>query len=105
MCKSGGAGVKCNFSTIILLNSHDAFGVHVWRTVGIGQQWMEVGWARIGCGARRAELGYHLAEGSAWLSASDAGANSTQLSYAAFELRLEIERIAFEFFLRLNRDR
>jgi len=41
--------VKCNFSTTILLKSHDAFGAHVWRTVGIGQHWVELEWARIGC--------------------------------------------------------
>jgi hypothetical protein len=29
---------------MILLNLHDAFGVHVWRAVGSGQYWIAMGW-------------------------------------------------------------
>lgn len=52
---------------------------------------------------RQAAIGYHLAEGEAWLAASSSGEHTTLLSYAAFELRLEIERVALELLARMQR--
>ena len=51
---------------------------------------------------RSRQIGYHCAEAELWLVASNSGVNTTPLSYAAFELRLEIERIAVELLLRLQ---
>jgi hypothetical protein len=51
---------------------------------------------------RSRQIGYHCAEAELWLAASDNGINTTPLSYAAFELRLEIERIAVELLVRLG---
>lgn len=45
---------------------------------------------------RRPESNYHLAEGKAWLSQATGGANTTAIAYAAFEFRLQIERIGFQ---------
>lgn len=52
---------------------------------------------------RQATIGYHLAEAEAWLAASGNGEYTTPLTYAAFELRLEIERIALELLARIQR--
>jgi hypothetical protein len=54
---------------------------------------------------RSRQIGYHCAEAELWLAASDGGVNTTPLSYAAFEMRLEIERIAVELLVRLRGDR
>jgi hypothetical protein len=51
---------------------------------------------------RDSAIGYHLAEGEAWLSASERGTHTTLLSYSAFEFRLEIERVAVELFVRIR---
>lgn len=51
---------------------------------------------------RQAAIGYHLAEGEAWLAASNNGEHTTPLAYAAFELRLEIERVALELLARMQ---
>jgi len=51
---------------------------------------------------RSRQIGYHCAEAELWLAASNGGVNTTPLSYAAFELRLEIERIAVELLLRIQ---
>src|SRR4051812_16561351 len=51
---------------------------------------------------RQNAVGYHLAEAEAWLAASNGGEYTTPLSYAAFELRLEIERIAVELLGRIK---
>jgi hypothetical protein len=51
---------------------------------------------------RSRQIGYHCAEAELWLAASNSGVNTTPLSYAAFELRLEIERIAVELLLRIQ---
>jgi len=53
---------------------------------------------------RRSQIGYHVAEAEAWLDASENGARTTLLAYAAFELRLEIERIALELLARIRGD-
>lgn len=54
---------------------------------------------------RSRQIGYHCAEAELWLAASNGGANTTPLSYGAFELRLEIERIAVELLVRIRGDR
>lgn len=54
---------------------------------------------------RSRQIGYHCAEAEAWLAASNSGVNTTPLAYAAFELRLEIERIAVEMLVRIRGDR
>jgi hypothetical protein len=51
---------------------------------------------------RSRQIGYHCAEAELWLAASKEGGNTTPLSYAAFELRLEIERIAVELLVRVQ---
>jgi hypothetical protein len=51
---------------------------------------------------RSRKIGYHCAEAELWLAASNGGVNTTPLSYAAFELRLEIERIAVELLLHIQ---
>ena len=53
---------------------------------------------------RRSQIGYHVAEAEAWLDACENGARTTLLAYAAFELRLEIERIAIELLARIRGD-
>lgn len=53
---------------------------------------------------RHRDIGYHLAEAEAWLSASGAGKHTTLLSYAAFEMRIEIERVALELLGRIQGD-
>jgi hypothetical protein len=53
---------------------------------------------------RQSDIGYHLAEAEAWLTASDSGRRTTPLAYAAFELRLETERVAFELLTRIRGD-
>lgn len=53
---------------------------------------------------RKLQIGYHLAEAEMWLAASAHGAHSTPLAYAAFELRLEVERVALELLVRMRGD-
>jgi len=43
------------------------------------------------------ELAHHVRQGVAWLSASAKGENTAALSYAAFELRLAVERLAVHY--------
>jgi len=43
------------------------------------------------------ELAHHIRQGMAWLSASAEGENTAALSYAAFELRLAVERLAVHY--------
>ena len=43
------------------------------------------------------DLAHHVRQGVAWLSASDEGENTAALSYAAFELRFAIERLAVHY--------
>lgn len=43
------------------------------------------------------ELAHHVRQGIAWLSASAEGENTAALSYAAFELRFAIERLAVHY--------
>jgi hypothetical protein len=51
---------------------------------------------------RHPAVNYHYEEGKAWLSQSKRGKNSTALSYAAFEFRLAIERIVFQYWFTIN---
>jgi hypothetical protein len=49
----------------------------------------------------RPELAHHVRQGVAWLSASDEGENTAALSYAAFELRFAVERLAIQYWATL----
>ena len=53
---------------------------------------------------RSRQIGYHLAEAESWLAASENGARTTLLAYAAFELRIEIECVALELLARVQGD-
>ena len=46
-------------------------------------------------------LAHHVQQGQAWLSASTEGENTAALSYAAFELRFAVERIAVHYWAAL----
>jgi hypothetical protein len=50
---------------------------------------------------RSPELRHHVLQGIAWLAESAGGANTTALSYAAFEFRLAIERIGLQYWIQL----
>ena len=43
------------------------------------------------------DLAHHVRQGVAWLSASAEGENAAALSYAAFELRFAVERLAIHY--------
>lgn len=43
------------------------------------------------------DLPHHISQGVAWLSASNNGENTAALSYAAFELRFAVERLAIHY--------
>jgi hypothetical protein len=47
------------------------------------------------------ELDHHLKQGLAWLSACAEGENTAALSYAAFEFRFAIERLALHYWIAL----
>ena len=47
------------------------------------------------------ELAHHVRQGVAWLSASGEGENTAALSYAAFELRFAVERLAVHYWAAL----
>ena len=47
------------------------------------------------------DLAHHVQQGLAWLSASAEGENTAALSYAAFELRFAVERIAVHYWAAL----
>ena len=47
------------------------------------------------------ELAHHVRQGVAWLSASGEGENTAALSYAAFELRFAVERLAVYYWATL----
>lgn len=47
------------------------------------------------------DLAHHVRQGMAWLSASDKGKNTAALSYAAFELRFAVERLAVHYWAAL----
>ena len=51
--------------------------------------------------ARTPDLKHHVIQGTAWLRESAGGANTAALSYAAFELRLAIERLAVHYWAEL----
>ena len=48
------------------------------------------------------ELAHHLHQGEAWLSVSAEGKNTAALSYAAFELRFAVERLAIHYWATLH---
>ncbi|MBK8536837.1 MAG: hypothetical protein IPL59_18095 [Candidatus Competibacteraceae bacterium] len=47
------------------------------------------------------ELAHHVRQGIAWLSVSAEGENTAALSYAAFELRFAVERLAIHYWATL----
>jgi len=47
------------------------------------------------------DLMHHVRQGETWLSVSAEGENSAALSYAAFELRFAVERIAIHYWAAL----
>lgn len=49
----------------------------------------------------RPGLEHHIHQGMAWLSASAEGENTAAISYAAFELRLAVERLAVHYWATL----
>lgn len=49
------------------------------------------------CNQHSADLAHHVRQGIVWLSASADGENTAALSYAAFELRFAIERLAVHY--------
>lgn len=51
---------------------------------------------------RSPEVNYHYEEGKAWLEQSERGKRCTALSYAAFEFRLAIERVIFQYWFNIN---
>ncbi len=51
---------------------------------------------------RDVSVHYHIAEGTRWLEGARERVSTTRLAYAAFEYRLAIERIVFEYFYRLK---
>jgi hypothetical protein len=51
---------------------------------------------------RHPAVNYHYEEGKAWLMQSKRGKRCTALSYAAFEFRLAIERITFQYWYTIN---
>ena len=53
---------------------------------------------------REKNIDYHYFEGKRWLSESHDGERSTALAYAAFEFRLALERIIFQYWYILKSD-
>lgn len=51
--------------------------------------------------SRTPDLRHHVLQGTVWLRESDQGANTSALSYAAFEFRLAIERLAVHYWAQL----
>ena len=51
---------------------------------------------------RNIAINYHYEEGKAWIANSRRGKRCTALSYAAFEFRLAIERIIFQYWYTIN---
>jgi len=51
---------------------------------------------------RHPAVNYHYEEEKAWLKESKRGKRCTALSYAAFEFRLAIERIVFQYWFTIN---
>jgi hypothetical protein len=49
-------------------------------------------------------VNYHFEEGKAWLEKSASGQNTTALCYAAFEFRLQIERVGLQHWSALKPD-
>lgn len=49
----------------------------------------------------RPDLAHHVRQGVAWLSASEEGERTAALSYAAFELRFALERLAIHYWTAL----
>jgi hypothetical protein len=55
-----------------------------------------------GSSKRQIEIRHHLDQGVAWLDSSDRGSETTLLTYAAFEFRLAIERLAIQYWAVLS---
>jgi hypothetical protein len=53
---------------------------------------------------RSAKLDHHLRQAQTWLRESDHGERSTMLSYAAFELRLTVERLTVHYWREITKD-
>ena len=53
---------------------------------------------------REKNIDYHFYEGKKWLAKSNEGTRSTALSYSAFEFRLALERIIFQYWYTLKED-
>ncbi len=51
--------------------------------------------------SRTSNLRHHVDQGAIWLDKCDGGANTVALSYAAFEFRLAIERLAVHYWAQL----
>jgi hypothetical protein len=51
--------------------------------------------------ARSGNLGHHLSQARAWLDVSDDGKHAVPLCYAAFEIRLFVERICMQYYATL----
>ncbi|QIE23559.1 hypothetical protein SBC1_14460 [Caballeronia sp. SBC1] len=47
--------------------------------------------------SRGLDQGHHVRQGTEWLALSDAGAHTVPLTYAAFEFRLAVERLAMQY--------
>lgn len=50
---------------------------------------------------RSMELDHHLQQAQAWLAVADRSKNTAVLCYAAFEIRLAVERICMEYYIKL----
>ena len=50
---------------------------------------------------RSFELGHHVSQARAWLDAVENRKNSAFVSYAAFEIRLAVERICMQYYVKL----
>jgi len=53
---------------------------------------------------RSAKLDHHLRQAQTWLRECDQGERSAMLSYAAFELRLAVERLAVHYWREITKD-
>lgn len=51
------------------------------------------------------DLAHHVRQGTAWLASSNDGENTAALSYAAFELRFAVERLAIHYWSALLNQR
>ncbi len=52
--------------------------------------------------SRAGDVGHHFTQACLWLNGATSPADTTAVSYAAFELRLEVERIGVEYLKAVN---